>query len=181
MEIVLHVLMYVFFVLVLLVSIILLTASRRPDTFRTARTRTISSAPEKLFPLIDNLRQMNSWNPYALRETSGTARYSGPERGEGATFHFAGSKSGSGHIEVIESRPNSTVTLRLAMVKPFKVDNTVEFTLEPKGAATDVTWAMHGKQPLLGKVMALFINCDKMMGRDFEEGLANLAKIAEKS
>lgn len=176
----LTVLTYLLFALLMLVVIVLFIASRRPDTFRTARTREIAASPEELYGLINNLRQMNTWNPYALRQTGGTVSYSGPDSGKGARFDFGGSKSGTGHIEIVDTQPHSRVTLRLAMVKPFKVDNTVEFTIVPKGSTADVTWAMHGQQPLLGKVMTLFIDCDKMMSRDFDEGLANLKAIAER-
>jgi hypothetical protein len=123
---------------------------------------------------------MNTWNPYALRDTGGTSSYEGPASGKGAAFEFAGSKSGSGRIEIVGSTFPSEVVLQLSMVKPFKSDNTVRFTLEPRGPATDVTWAFSGRQRLLGKVMGLVIDCDRMMGRDFEEGLANLKAIAER-
>lgn len=173
-------LIYILLAVAVLIGVMLLIASRRPDTFRVARSREIAAAPEEIFGLINDLRKMNTWNPYALRKTGGNARYSGPDSGKGATYYFAGGKSGSGHIEIVECQPHSRVTLRLVMVKPFKCDNTVEFMLAPKPGGTDVTWAMHGRQPLLGKLMTLFIDSDKMVGRDFEEGLANLKTMAEK-
>lgn len=171
--------LYIAFGIAFLVGAMLLAASRRPDTFHAVRTKRIAAPPERLFPLIDDLRQMNTWNPYALRETSGTGNYRGPDRGVGATFEFAGRKSGTGDIAVTESVPNSKVVLRLRMFKPFKADNRVEFTLVPVGAETDVTWAMSGRQPLLAKCMAMIIDCDGMIGRDFEEGLANLEAKAK--
>jgi hypothetical protein len=134
-----------------------------------------------LFSLINDLRQMNTWNPYALRETTGTTTYKGAARGKGAMFEFAGSKSGTGSIEIVDSSAPANVVMRLSMVKPFKADNTVRFTLQPEGSATAVTWAMSGRQPLLAKAMTLFIDCDKMVGRDFEQGLANLKAIAERA
>ncbi len=170
---------YIALGLAFLVGAILLVASRRPDTFHAARTKRIAAPPERLFPLIDDLRQMNTWNPYALRETSGTSHYRGPDRGVGATFEFAGKKSGTGDIAITESVPDSKVVLRLRMFKPFKADNRVEFTLVPVRAETDVTWSMSGRQPLIAKCMAMIIDCDKMIGRDFEEGLANLKAKAE--
>jgi uncharacterized protein YndB with AHSA1/START domain len=163
------------------IGAVLAIAARRPDTFQIARTARIAASPERLFPLIDDLRRMNTWNPYALRETGGISSYEGPASGKGAAFAFAGSKSGSGRIEIVDSTFPREVVLRLSMVKPFKADNTVTFTLEPHGPATDVTWAFSGRQPLLGKVMGLVIDCDRMMGRDFEEGLANLKAIAERA
>jgi hypothetical protein len=167
--------------LVALIGGILAVAASRPDTFQTARMARIAASPERLYPLINDLRQMNSWNPYALREASGTTTYSGPASGKGAAFAFAGPKSGAGSIEIVDCVAPRSVVMRLLMVKPFKADNTVNFTLQPEGSATAVTWAMSGRQPLLAKVMTLFINCDKMVGRDFEEGLANLKAIAEQA
>ena len=164
---------------VLAVAVVLIVAATRPDRFRTSRSTRVAAPPERLYPLISSLRQMNTWNPYALRETSGTAAYFGPESGKGARFAFAGPKSGTGTIEVVDKSAPSKVVMRLLMTKPFKADNTVEFTLQPVGTATDVTWAMSGRQPLLAKAMTLFIDCDKMVGRDFEDGLAHLKAIAE--
>ncbi len=173
------ILIYIVIALVVIVGVILLIASRRPDDFAYARTVHIAATPQHLFGMINDLRQMNTWNPYALREKGGKAEYSGPAAGPGACFDFAGPKSGSGHVEILESAPPSSVVMRLAMVKPFKADHRVDFTIAPAASGADVTWAMSGKQPLLGKVMMLFIDCDRMVGRDFEEGLANMKKIAE--
>ncbi len=177
----LEILGYIALGLIVVIGAVLAIAATRPDTFRTARTARIGAPPERLFPLINDLRQMNTWNPYALRETGGSTAYQGASSGKGARFEFAGAKSGSGSIEIVDSSAPSDVVMRLAMVKPFKADNEVRFTLQPQGPATDVTWAMSGRQPLLAKVMTLFIDCDKMMGRDFEQGLANLKAIAERA
>lgn len=166
-------------VVVLAVAVILAVAATRPDEFHAARSAQIAAAPDRLFPLINDLRQMNRWNPYALRETGGTSSYSGPEAGKGARFLFDGPKSGTGSIEIVDSVPPSRVVMRLAMSKPFRADNRVELTLQPAGSSTDVTWAMSGRQPLLAKAMTLFIDCDRMIGRDFEEGLQNLRRLAE--
>jgi hypothetical protein len=162
-------------------GVVLAIAATRPDAFQTARTARIGATPERLFPLINDLRQMSTWNPYALRDAGSTATYKGAPSGRGAMFEFAGPKSGSGSIEIVDSAPPSNVVMRLCMFKPFKADNTVRFTLEPEGPATNVTWAMSGRQPLLAKVMTMFIDCDKLMGRDFEKGLANLKAIAERA
>ena len=168
--------------LVLLAAIValLLVASQRPNRFRTERSLKITASPETLFPLINDLREMNTWNPFALRETGGKAIYSGAANGPGQKFEFAGQKSGAGTIEIVTATPPSKVDLRLIMVKPFKCDNLVEFTLAPDSTGTTVTWAMSGTQPLMAKVMTLFVDCDKMVGKEFETGLANLRKKAER-
>lgn len=162
------------------IAALLLVASGRPNQFRIERTLKIGASPEALFPLINNLREMNTWNPFALRETTGKADYSGAASGPGQKFEFAGRKSGTGSCEIVAATPPSKVDMRLLMAAPFKADNLVEFTLAPDGNGSNVTWAMSGKQPLMGKVMSLFIDCDKMAGREFETGLANLKKKAER-
>jgi len=176
----LEILGYIAIGLVAVVAGIFAVAARKPDDFGFARTARIAAPPSQLFGLINDLKQMNTWNPYALRETAGSSSYSGSASGVGAWHDFAGAKSGTGHIEILESTPNARVLLRLFMSKPFQADNRVEFTLVPEGPATAVTWAMSGKQPILAKVMTLFVDCEKMVGKDFDEGLANLKAKAER-
>lgn len=160
-------------------AILLAIAARQPNQFGLSRTLPIAAPPERLFPLINDLRLMNTWNPFALRDPNATGSYSEPSSGRGAAHHFAGPKSGAGHIEIVDVTEPSKVTMRLVMTKPIKADNRVEFTLAPNGNGTNVTWAMSGPQPLVGKIMSLFISCDRMMGKEFEQGLANLKAIAE--
>jgi hypothetical protein len=106
--------------------------------------------------------------------------FSGAAVGKGSVYEFDGNKDvGAGRIEIIESVPPTKVTLQLDFVKPFKASNIVEYTLEPRGDATEVTWAMHGPAPFISKVMCLFVDMDKMVGKDFEVGLANLKAVTE--
>lgn len=171
------VLTYVLVAAVAVIATVLFIASKRPDEFYAARSLKIAAPASRLHGLINDLREMNRWNPYALRETSGSGHYSGPQSGPGATYHFAG-KGGTGAISVMDSTED-TVGLRLKMTKPFAIENRVEFNLKPSSEGTEVTWGMRGSQSLPGKVFSLFINCEKMMARDFDEGLANLKAIAE--
>lgn len=171
------VLIYLFIAVITAIVVTLFIASRRPDEFHAARSLRIAAPASRLHGLINDLRQMNTWNPYALRDRGGQAHYSGPDTGPGATFHFAG-KSGTGSISVTDSSP-SVIGMRLLMTKPFAGDNRVEFTLKPAGDATEVTWAIKGVAGLPGKVFSLFVDCERMMARDFDEGLANLKAIAE--
>lgn len=159
---------------------ILLYAATRPDTFSVRRTASINARPEKIFPLIDSLRSGEKWSPYFRKDPAMKGTYTGPERGVGATFEFAGNKDvGSGRVSITGSAPPGKVTMRLQMFKPFAADNVVEFTLVPRGEATDVTWAMQGRQPYIGKLMCLFFDLDKMVGADFAAGLATLKAVAE--
>ena len=108
--------------------------------------------------------------------------YSGPESGKGAAYAFDGSKEmGKGTLEILDSAPGSRVTMSLHMVEPFEVRNRVDFTLEPKAGATEVTWTMQGAVPYFAKIIHLFVNMDRMVGTQFEAGLASLKTIAEKT
>jgi len=163
------------------VASVLLFAANKPDFFRVERRASIQAPPEKIFPLINDLRAFNTWNPFEKKDPNLKGRYSGPSSGRGAAYAFDGNKDvGKGSLEILESALPSKVTMRLAMVEPFEVRNTVEFTLVPNGGATNVTWAMQGPAPFIAKVIHVFIDMDKMVGQDFEAGLASLKLIAEK-
>lgn len=163
------------------IALLLIYASTRPDTFAVERSTTIAAPAAKLFPLINDMRQFNSWNPYARKDPAMKAEYSGPAAGPGAVFHFQGNKDvGKGRISVTGATEPSLVTMQLDMWEPFEGHNTVNFTLAPDGAGTRVTWAMHGPSAFITKLMGIFFNMDQMIGKDFEAGLANLKAIAEK-
>ncbi len=174
-----EILIYVALAIAVCVGALVIYAARQPDTFRVARTANINAPAERIYPLINELRTMNTWNPFALSDPQMNGSYSGPASGVGAQFAFEGKKSGAGRIEITEAISPSKVALRLAMWRPMKADNAIEFSLDPKGASTDVTWAMTGQTPLTGKVLHLFMDVDKMCGGAFEEGLAKLKVIAE--
>jgi len=176
----LDILLYVIVGIAVLVAAILLVASTRPDTFRTVRSATIGAPPDKIFPLMSDLRRMNEWNPFAHTDPKMTGSYSGPAAGAGAAFAFDGRKCGTGRIEIMDTQPPNRMDMRLVMTRPFKCDNAIAFTLEPQGAATRVTWEMSGRQILMSKVMGLFVDCDKMCGDQFDKGLADLKALAER-
>jgi hypothetical protein len=159
---------------------ILVYAAMQPDTFRIERTTSINAPPEKIFPLVNSLRSGEQWSPYYKKDPAMKGTYSGPESGVGAAYKFAGNKDvGSGRLTITGSSPPGKVMMRLQMLTPIAADNVVEFTLAPRGATTDVTWAMQGRQPFLGRVVCLFFNMDEMVGKDFAAGLASLKAIAE--
>ena len=106
---------------------------------------------------------------------------SGEPSGKGAVYAWEGnSKAGEGRMEIIESTSTSRVVIKLDFLKPFEAHNTAEFTLQPQGDTTSVTWTMHGPAPFIAKLMGLFFSMDKMIGKDFEAGLNNLKTSAEK-
>ena len=107
--------------------------------------------------------------------------YSGAASGRGAVYAWDGNKNvGSGRMEILEASAPSKVVIKLDFIKPFEGHNTAEFTMLPQGDATNLTWVMHGPTPFMMKVMHVFINMDRMIGKDFEAGLANLKRLTEK-
>jgi hypothetical protein len=155
-------------------------AATKPDAFRVQRAANINAPPEKIFALIDDFQRWNAWSPYEKKDPAMKRTFSGAAKGKGAVYAFAGnSQVGAGRLEIIDTTAPSKVALTLDMIKPFAGHNIIEFTLQPKGGATDVTWAMHGAMPYISKVMSVFFNMDRMIGNDFEIGLANLKTLTE--
>lgn len=167
-------------ILAVALAALLLYAATRPDTFAVQRSAVIQASPDKLFPLINDLHQFNTWNPYAHKDPAMRIDYRGPAGGPGAAFDFSGNKdAGKGSIEITGGQAPTRVDMRLDMIEPFEGHNQIAFTLTPQGQATQVTWAMHGPSPYLSKVVGIFLDMDHMIGRDFEAGLARLKATAE--
>ena len=167
-------------VVVVLVGGLLAFAATRPDAFRVQRATTIKATPEKIFPLIADFSRWSAWSPYEKKDPQMKRSFAGPASGTGAIYAWEGNKDvGQGRMEIAEAAAPSRVTLKLDFVKPFEAHNTVDFTLEPKGDATRVTWAMQGPMPFISKLITLFVDMDRMVGGDFEAGLASLKAVAE--
>lgn len=170
----------VLIVVLVLVVIVLALAAMRPNTFSVERSTTINAPPEKVFALINDMKAFNSWNPWLRMDPNTVGTYAGAQAGRGAAYAWESKKVGTGRMEITESTPSSRVTLDLHFLKPFEGHNVANFTLTPQAGATTVTWAMHGPQAFIPKLMGLFFSMDKMIGKSFEEGLANMKAIAEK-
>jgi uncharacterized protein YndB with AHSA1/START domain len=172
---------YVAAALVVVVAGILIYAATRPDTFRVQRSASIKAPPEKIFALINDLRGWSAWSPYEKKDPAMKRTFSGPASGKGAVYEWDGDKNvGKGRMEITEVTPPNKVLIKLDFIKPFEGHNIAEFTMEPKGDNTIVTWAMYGPSSFMFKVMGIFMNMDNMIGNDFAVGLANLKAIAEK-
>jgi uncharacterized protein YndB with AHSA1/START domain len=168
-------------VVLLLLATLLVLAASRPSEFSIARTTSVAAPPEKIFPLINDLRQMNTWMPFVNPDPNIQLTYSGPASGKGAANDFSGNNQvGAGRVEIIDSIPPSKIAMRLLMTRPMACDNKVEFALVPNGRTTTVTWTMSGKNSFLSKLMCLVLDPDKMVGGQFEKGLVDLKALAEK-
>src|SRR3979490_1411270 len=168
-------------VLAVAIAVVLILAATKPDTLRVQRAITVKAPAEKIFPLINDFHQWRTWSPYEHKDPALKRTYSGAESGKGAVYAWEGNNNvGSGRMEILETSVPSKIRIKLDFFKPFEGHNTAEFTMLPQGDATNVTWLMHGPSPFMGKIMHVFINMDRMVGKDFEIGLANLKKLAER-
>jgi hypothetical protein len=160
---------------------VLIAAALKPGTFRVERSLRISAPADKVFSQINNLKAMNRWNPFVDGHPANDMAYSGHESGKGAAYDWdVPGRPGKGHIEITNATPPASVDLRLVMQRPMVCDNQIKFTLQPAGSATDVTWAITGPWPYLNRVMGTLFSMDKMVGGQFEKGLAALKAIAER-
>jgi uncharacterized protein YndB with AHSA1/START domain len=166
--------------LVVLIAGVLVVVATRPDTFRVQRSTDIKAPPERIFALINDFDRWSAWSPYEKKDPAMKRTRGGAAAGKGAVYAWEGNKDvGMGRMEIADAAPPTKITIKLDFTKPFEAHNIVEFTMVPAGDATRVTWAMHGPQPYIGKLVGLFLNMDRMVGRDFEAGLANLKTAAE--
>ena len=168
-------------VLVVAIAIVLILAAIKPGRFSVRRDIVVRAPAEKIFPLIADFHRWGSWSPYENKDPAMKRTYGGAASGKGAVYAWQGNKNvGSGRMEITDASAPSKVVIKLDFLVPFEAHNTAEFTMLPQGGATSVTWVMHGPAPFMAKVMHTVINMDRMVGKDFETGLANLKAVAEK-
>jgi uncharacterized protein YndB with AHSA1/START domain len=164
-----------------LIAAILVFAATKPDTFRIQRSMVIQAPPEKIFPLINDLHNWPQWAPQDREDATMKRTFGGPESGVGATSTWSGSgNTGRGQMTITSSAPPGSVVVTVDFEKPFQAHNINEFMLEPDGASTRVTWKMHGPNLYVMKLMSVFTNMDRVMGKHFETGLENLKQVAQK-
>lgn len=167
--------------IVVLLAALLIYAATKPDSFRIERRAVINAPPGKIFALINDLHQWESWSPWEKIDPALKRTYSGAASGKGAVYEWNGNKDiGQGRMEIVESSPSSKIVLNLDFVTPFEAHNVVEFSLSADGDSTTVTQAMYGPSPYISKLMTIFFSMEKMVGDKYEAGLDNLKKLAEK-
>ena len=168
-------------ILIAIAAIILLFAifvSTRPSDFRISRTGRISAPPDVVFENVNDLHKWEAWSPWAKMDPNAKSTFAGPIAGPGSSMEWNGNnKVGAGRMTIEDSRVNERIQIKLEFFKPFKATNTAEFTFKPEGGQTSVTWTMSGKNNFMGKAMSMVMNCDKMIGGQFEQGLANLNSV----
>jgi len=167
-------------VLVVVVGLLVVVVAMQPSEFHVARTATISAPAPAVFAQVDDFHHWEAWNPWGKLDPAMRQTYEGAPAGAGAIYTWAGNNQvGEGRMTMTESRPSDLIRIKLEFVKPFRATNTAEFTFKPEGDQTAVTWSMTGANNFLTKAVHLFMNMDKMVGGQFEKGLAQLKTVVE--
>lgn len=166
--------------LLVLIVAVLVFATTKPDSFSVQRTTTIHAAPEVVYANLIDFHKWSGWSPWEKLDPNMTRTYGGTGSGVGATYAWEGNADvGAGRMEITDAVPASRVNIKLDFLKPFESHNTTVFSMTPNGVSTDVTWLMEGPSPYMTKVMTVFMSMDKLIGKDFENGLANLKALSE--
>jgi hypothetical protein len=163
-------------------AVVVAFIATRPASFRIARSETMAAPAAAAFALVNDFRRWGEWSPWSKIDPAMEVTYGGAETGEGATYAWSGNREiGEGQMTIEESRPDELIRIRLEFKKPMKATNTAEFTFEPEGEGTRVTWSMEGRNGFLGKAIGLVMNMDRMVGDQFEKGLADMKSIVERT
>ena len=166
--------------LVVLIGALVAYVATLPDAFRIERSQRIRANADAVFARINDLREFNTWNPFAATDPSVQIVYSGPSRGTGAAYEWDSTgRAGKGRMTVVDSQTARKVVMRLEFLKPFTATNTAEFLLVSEGPETKITWAMTGSCGFVHKLCGLVFNSDKMVGGEFARGLASLKNLVE--
>ena len=154
-------------VLAVALAIVLVLAATKPNAFSVQRATTVRALPEKIFPLINDFHQWGSWSPYESRDPAMKRSYSGAASGKGAVYGWDGNNNvGSGRMEILEASAPAKIVIKLDFFRPFEGHNTAEFTILPQGDDTNVTWRMFGPAPFMSRLMQVFMNLDRMIGKE---------------
>ncbi len=158
----------------------LVVVAMQPSEFHVTRTATISAPPAAVFAQVNDLHRWEAWSPWGKLDPAMKETFAGAPAGTGASYTWSGNNEvGEGRMTITESRPSELIQLQLEFVRPFASTCTVEFTFKPEGDQTAVAWSMAGKNNFIAKAVGLFMNCDKMVGGQFEQGLAQMKSVVE--
>ena len=167
-------------IIILAVAALAIGIARQPDEYMVTRSTTVAAPAEAVFMQVNNFHNWDAWSPWAKLDPNMKTEYSGPPLGKSSQYSWTGNDQvGEGKMTIADSTEPSDVKIKLDFIKPFASSSDTMFTFKPDGAGTNVTWTMQGKHNIMSKAMCLFMDMDKMIGPDFEKGLAQLKKVAE--
>jgi hypothetical protein len=163
-----------------LVIVFAIVVALQPSEFRVTRQLVMTGSPAAVFSQVNDLHRWPAWSPWEKLDPAMKRRFDGASSGVGASYRWEGNNEvGSGRMTITESRPNEVVQLKLEFYKPMAGESMTEFTFKPQGRDTTVTWEMTGKNNFIGKAVCLFVNMDKTIGGQFEQGLTALKTLVE--
>ena len=169
-------------ILAALVVVLVIVVAMQPPTFRVVRSALIAAPPARVFEEVNDLHRWVAWSPWQKLDPNMKQTYDGPPAGVDSSMSWSGNgKAGQGRMTITESKPSEHVGFRLEFLKPFRANHAAEFTFEPVGGGSEtrVNWSMSGDKNFLSKAFGLVCNMDKLIGADFEKGLAQLKNVAE--
>ena len=174
------ILLYGLVVIVLIVAIFCVVVALQPAHYHVERTATINAPAAVVFAQVNDFHKWEAWSPWAKLDPAMKQAYAGAPSGTGAMYSWTGNDQvGEGKMTITESRPSDLIKIKLEFIKPFAAINATDFTFTPQGNQTAVKWVMDGDNNFVGKAFSLFMNMDKMVGGDFEKGLAQMKTITE--
>ncbi len=169
-----------FLFLLAVIVILVIVIATRPATFRVERSTSIAASPEAVFAQVNDFHNWVAWSPWEKLDPEMKRTFGGPASGKGSTYGWVGNdKVGEGKMTIEQSTPPAALGIKLEFIKPFEQSSDVKFAFSPEGAGTKVTWSMEGENNFLSKAFSLFMDMDKLVGGDFERGLASLKTTAE--
>ncbi len=174
-------LFWIILIIIVLVALVLIYGVSQPAGFSVVREADFNATPKTVFSQINDFHNWSAWSPWEKMDPDMKREFSGAASGVGAKYAWVGNKKvGQGNMEITNSVPSKNMQLDLNFIKPFQASNVTEFTLTPNGKGTHVKWEMRGRAPFMFRVMGMFFSMDKIVGTDFERGLANLRGVVDK-
>jgi hypothetical protein len=169
-------------VIVVVVAIFCVVVTMQPAHYRVERSATMNAPPSVVFSQVNDFHKWDTWSPWAKLDPNMKTAFEGSPAGSGAVYSWTGNSDvGEGRMTITDSKPAELVKIKLDFIKPFAATSDTVFSFKPQGNQTAVTWTMDGENNFIGKAFCLFINMDKMVGGDFEKGLAQMKTVSEKA
>lgn len=169
------------FAILALAVIFLVAAATREPNYTVTRSASLAAPRDVAYAQVADFHAWHRWSPWARLDTNMKTEFQGAPAAVGSSYYWTGNdKVGEGRMTIAQAMPGSQLGIKLEFMRPFASVNSSEFTFAPEAAGTRVTWTMKGnKGGLIGKAFSMFMDFDKMVGADFERGLANLKTVAE--
>lgn len=166
--------------IILAVVVFCVVVMMQPNQFKVTRSATFNATPDAAFAQVNDFQKWGAWSPWEKLDPNMKKMVSTPSYGKGAFYQWTGNdKVGEGKMTIADSKPNESVKIDLEFIKPFAQKSVTDFTFAPQGDKTIVTWTMSGDNNFMSKAFGMFMNMDKMIGDDFERGLAQMKTVAE--